>query len=214
MDKAVARPERHDHVTLHLPCCEGESHHSRIEAVDGDLRRVASPLLHPHGVPGEPFPAGTEITLGWHVGGGGWAEIASRLEDEATHDHLNWRVVVSGEPAIVQRREYARVTHVAMMRIRVDGTWLDTKMVDLSEGGLSCPVPAGHVPEPAAPVEVEVTIASERVVLDGDVVRSVALPGGESLAAVRFAAVDSKTSDRIRREVFALQLQQRARGAA
>src|SRR5207244_586687 len=152
------------------------------------------------GAPAGALAPGSEVVIGWGLPGGSWVEITSTLRDEAKHDHPNWRVVVTGEPAVVQRREYARVLHMAVMRIRINGVWHDTRMVDLSEGGLACTVAGIALPDPESAVQVELPIATEKVTLDAAVVRSMTLPTGEAVVGTRFAAVDGRTADRIRRE--------------
>ena len=211
MEQPIATPETADHVTLHLSCCDGAPHHSQIQRMNGPEWRVAAPLLHPGGAPAEPFAAGEELGVCWPFRNGAWVEQPCRFVDEARVDHHNWRVALAGDPVVVQRREYARVTHIAPMRLCSEGAWLASTMVDVSEGGVSCAVVDGALPQPGAPLLVELPIGDELVTVGAAVVRSLATPSGESLVAVRFTGVDTRLGDRIRREVFALQLQQRAR---
>ena len=87
-------------------------------------------------------------------------------------------------------------------------------MVDLSEGGMSCAVPPGVTLDAGARVVVELTIGGSPMELAAEVVRIGELPLDETAVAVRFTAITSKTADRIRKEVFALQALQRSRGVA
>jgi c-di-GMP-binding flagellar brake protein YcgR len=208
----IARPETADQVALHLPCCDGQLHHSQLLAVKGDEWRVAAPMLHPDAPPESPFPAGAEIGISWVLGPGTWAEMSSRLLDEASPDYHNWRVEVFGEPAPLQRRHYARVAHISSVRMIVDGGSTNGTMVDLSEGGVSCAV-ASAPPGLSAgnPLQIELAVGTDMLTVAAVVVRTIARPAGDAIVAARFTGLDDKLSDRLRKEVFALQLQQRAR---
>jgi c-di-GMP-binding flagellar brake protein YcgR len=114
----------------------------------------------------------------------------------------------------VQRRDFARVSHLAPLRVCHRGVWLEALMVDLSEGGMSFALADSRGIDDGTRLVVEVTVGGAELQLAAAVVRIGDVPSGEVAVAVRFTGLTPRIEDQIRREVFALQAQQRARGVA
>jgi c-di-GMP-binding flagellar brake protein YcgR len=114
----------------------------------------------------------------------------------------------------VQRRDFARVAHLAVVRVRIRGTWQNGLMIDVGEGGMSCAVPVDPRVGPGEPIIVEMPVGDDQLQLGATVVRTGPLPSGETVVAVSFRNLQPRTADRIRQQVFALQAQQRVRGLA
>src|SRR5690349_2833009 len=58
----------------------------------------------------------------------------------------------------VQRREFARVSHLATVRVRIRGRWENGLMIDLGEGGMSCALPDDPRVGPGEPVIVNLPL--------------------------------------------------------
>ena len=126
-------------------------------------------------------------------------------------------VKATAEPsdiAPVQRRDFARVSHIAPIRVCHGGTWVDALMVDLSEGGMSFALPERRGLDTGTRLVIELPIGGAQLKLPASVVRTADVAIGEIGVAVRFTGITPRTEDQIRHEVFALQAQQRARGVA
>lgn len=208
-------PALYDHLVVHLPCCGGEPHESHLELRRADELVIAPPVHHPYEVPAAPYAAGSPVVVGWAVAPNGWAELATTFVVDTDPADRVWRVARHGGITVVQRRDYARVSHHVPMRLRIDEEWHEGLLVDIGEGGLSCAVP-GDLTRlvPGRPVHVALTIGADAVVLAAHAVRAEVVASGETVVAVCFEELTPRMSDQIRKDVFSLQLQQRARGAA
>jgi hypothetical protein len=214
-DDNLLLPAVHDHLVLHLPCCGDEPHDSHLEARRADDLLIAVPDDHPLHPPTEPFAVGSPLVIGWPVVPNGWAELPTTFCAESGAGDRVWRVARRGIPTLVQRRDFARVSHMVPMRIRHERRWFDGIMVDLSEGGVSCALATPPMSLQAdIPVQVELTVGTDAVVLGGHVVRTETVASGEVVVGVCFEELSPRMSDQIRKDVFSLQIRQRARGAA
>lgn len=118
---------------------------------------------------------------------------------------------MAGEGA-EQRRDHVRVE----VRLPVALTWGARRrggtVVDLSEGGLRAVVNGTEEPAPGQAVEAAFDLDGHPVVVRATAVRADRHDQRRGEVALRFADLPDAVGDRVRRHVFAVQLQQRAQG--
>lgn len=191
---------------------------SRIEHRDGASLVVVAPTLGP----GEPLDAapGTPIVLGWATEAG-YLEADGVLTGHSVDVVLTWEVDAN-RVRRQQRRAAFRLRvalPVAVLPDTSDGrlvavaeTPSQGRTRDLSEVGLRCVLPEELTPEVGDQVIVSVQLPgeSEPVTSRAEVVRVSEAHRGEVEAGLAFAEVDVERADRVRRFVFAEQLERRA----
>lgn len=116
-----------------------------------------------------------------------------------------WELAGRGEPALFQRRRYARVPVVLPGQATGRrGAWSIT-ILDISEGGIRC-LAAQRVPfDPGEPVEVSFDAGGQLFTAKAEVVRWAVAPGGVTIV-FRFIEVRRGEADRLRRFVFRQEL--------
>ena len=116
-----------------------------------------------------------------------------------------WELAGRGQPAIFQRRRYARVPVVLPGRASGRrGAWGLT-ILDLAEGGIRC-LASQVVPfDPGEPVEVSFDIDGLPLTARAEVVRWGLAPGGVTIV-FRFTDLPRSDADRLRRFVFRAEL--------
>ncbi|HVW34896.1 MAG TPA: PilZ domain-containing protein [Acidimicrobiia bacterium] len=118
-----------------------------------------------------------------------------------------WELMARGQPALFQRRRYARVPVILPARV-LDrrGAWGIT-ILDLAEGGVRC-LAATRAPfDPGEPVDVSFDVDGVELTARSEVVRWGMAPGGVTVA-FRFVGLPRADADRLRRFVFRQELAQ------
>jgi len=116
-----------------------------------------------------------------------------------------WEVIGRGEPALFQRRRYARVP-VALPGRAVSrrGAWGLT-ILDVAEGGIRCLASQVAPFDPGETVEVSFDVGGIGLTARAEVVRSGLAPGGVTIV-FRFTDLPRGEADRLRRFVFRQEL--------
>jgi hypothetical protein len=116
-----------------------------------------------------------------------------------------WELVGRGEPALFQRRRFARVPVVLPGRATGRrGAWGLT-ILDVAEGGIRCLAPQLAPFDPGEPVEVSFDVDGLDFTARAEVVRWGLAPGGVTIV-FRFSGLPRAGADRLRRFVFRQEL--------
>jgi hypothetical protein len=116
-----------------------------------------------------------------------------------------WELVGRGEPALFQRRRYARVPVVLPGRAEGRrGAWGLT-ILDVAEGGIRCLTSQVAPFDPGEPIEVSFDIDGLPFMAQAEVVRWGLAPGGVNIV-FRFTDLPRGEADRLRRFVFRQEL--------
>jgi hypothetical protein len=116
-----------------------------------------------------------------------------------------WELTGRGQPALFQRRRYARVPVVLAGRaVGRRGAWGLT-ILDVAEGGIRCLASQVAPFDPGEPVEVSFDVDGELLTARAEVVRWGLAPGGVTIA-FRFTELPRGEADRLRRFVFRQEL--------
>jgi c-di-GMP-binding flagellar brake protein YcgR len=186
-------------VGLHLPCCADDAHPSRVESVTATSFVVATP--HDHDAPpAEPF------VVSWAEGTVG-IELPTLVTESRAAPYPVWVVAPVGAPKRVQRREYVRIPESADsagLRLFTTGGAVAATVLDLSEGGVRCTVPAAVGAGIGDRFELVLSFDQAEVSTAGAVVRAHGV-GNLIELGVRFADMRTADADRVRAHVFARQ---------
>jgi hypothetical protein len=116
-----------------------------------------------------------------------------------------WELVGRGQPALFQRRRYARVPVVLPARaVGRRGAWGLT-ILDVAEGGIRCLAPKLAPLDPGETVEVSFDVDGLPLTAQAEVVRWGLAPGGVNIV-FRFTGLPRAEADRLRRFVFRQEL--------
>jgi len=176
---------------------------SRVEDRRGDRLMVAVPQdpaeLRPLGRPDE------WVALRWTTSRGiGMVEATVVLVTRGGIVPM-WELAGRGQPALFQRRRYARVPVVLPGRaVGRRGAWGLT-ILDLAEGGIRCLASQVAPFDPGEPVEVTFDIDGLPLTARAEVVRFGLAPGGVTIV-FRFTGLPRSDADRLRRFVFRAEL--------
>jgi hypothetical protein len=176
---------------------------SRIEDRRGDHLVVAVPQP-----PDQPMPLRQPddwVALRW-TGQRGIGMVEATVA-AATRAGIvpTWELVGRGEPALFQRRRYARVPVVLPGRaVGRRGAWGLT-ILDLAEGGIRCLASQVAPFDPGEPVEVSFDVDGSVLTASAVVVRWGLAPGGVTIV-FRFLDLPRSDGDRLRRFVFRQEL--------
>jgi hypothetical protein len=179
----------------------GEWLPSRVEDRRGPIIAVAVPQ-DPHG---EPLDRPTHwVALRWTTARGIGMFEAGVVAASREGIVPTWELRGRGEPALFQRRRYARVPVVLPARATGRrGAWGLT-ILDVAEGGIRCVAPQLAPFEPGEPVEVSFDVDGE-FAARAEVVRWGVAPGGVNIV-FRFTDLPRAEADRLRRFVFRQEL--------
>ncbi|HEV7862218.1 MAG TPA: PilZ domain-containing protein [Acidimicrobiia bacterium] len=116
-----------------------------------------------------------------------------------------WELVGRGEPALFQRRRYARVPVVMPARaVARRGAWGLT-ILDVAEGGIRCLAPQVAPFDPGEIIELSFDVDGMLFAARAEVVRWGLAPGGVNIV-FRFTDLPRGEADRLRRFVFRQEL--------
>jgi hypothetical protein len=116
-----------------------------------------------------------------------------------------WEVVARGEPALFQRRRFARVPVVLpACAVGRRGAWGLT-ILDVAEGGIRCLASQRAPFDPGESIEVSFDIDGALLTTQAEVVRWGLAPGGVTIV-FRFTDLSRAEADRLRRFVFRQEL--------
>lgn len=130
----MSGPELEVNTLIEISIPDGPQLASRVEDSDGSILTLAGPpsLLEP------PEPGDT-IRLLWSAGPRGRYVVPVELVEIVKGTLPLWRVKLAGEPAIEQRRRFARVPVQEPVQLRGKSNEdIQARIVDISEGGLRC----------------------------------------------------------------------------
>lgn len=177
---------------------------SHVHEAAGDELTIAAPVEAPEA---EPLPVGGQLWLSW-ASDRGLHHLKVQLR-ERLGDPARWRVLAVGPPEREQRREGYRVPLMGTVRLRMDETWQEAQLIDLSEGGLRCLLALDAVVEEGATCEIDLEVVREGLRLSGEVVRVREGVDGRPDVGVRFVGASTAVTDELRRYVFDVQLEHR-----
>ena len=188
-----------------------EDLNTRIE--DFDERRVA--IAVPFGPNGEPLPspnAGTEFFVSWNLDRALLEVPVSLVEIKQSNQVPTWVCEAVGQPTEIQRRNYVRVA--ADFNVTLDLYEVSAPIVastlDLSEGGLRLSVDRWAMDPGLRCFDVELPLPEGALEVKCQVVWWGNLDAdGQRTVGLRFVDIEPKTADTVRRQVFAMQLEQR-----
>jgi PilZ domain len=176
---------------------------SRVEDRRARLLLVAIPQD-----PAEPRPVDVPtdwVALRWNGGRGIGMLEAAVAAVTRTGIVPTWELVARGEPALFQRRRYARVPVVLPARaIGRRGAWGLT-ILDVAEGGIRCLASQRAPFDPDEPIEVSFDVDGQLLTTRAEVVRWGLAPGGVTIV-FRFTELSRAEADRLRRFVFRQEL--------
>jgi hypothetical protein len=116
-----------------------------------------------------------------------------------------WELVGRDQPALFQRRRYARVPVVLPgQAVGRRGAWGLT-ILDVAEGGIRCLAPQVAPFDPGEPVDVSFDVDGLLLTARAEVVRWGLAPGGVTIV-FRFTGLPRNDADRLRRFVFRAEL--------
>ncbi len=181
---------------------------SRIEDIDEKSLLVAIPAHGPRVLD----ESGTdEVDLHWVSIRGRYQQPALVVE-RVDQPLLQWRLEPYGEPQLVQRREYVRVSTALPIEIEHRGEVADGTTVDISEGGFRVLTDAADL-APGSELILRVTIDDKALVIPGQVLRTVHALHSRNEVVVVFH-YPGQYGDVIRRYVFKMQVRMRGVGQA
>ncbi|MGY1618751.1 PilZ domain-containing protein [Geodermatophilus sp. SYSU D00691] len=170
---------------------------------------------------------GESLELLWQ-GPSGMRVVPTELVAVRTGTRPTWEVRPTGPAASGQRRSAVRAPFTFPLTLRFDGAFVEATGVDLSEAGVRCWLPLASFPARAAdaggpgqtgPVLAEraaiamtLRLGESAVECEGVVIRRREGEGERLELSIRFAGLDERREDVIRRRVFAELREQRARG--
>ena len=176
---------------------------TRVEDRRGERLVVAVPQA-----PGEPMPLRRPddwVALRWTSARGIGMVEATVVAATRAGIVPTWELVSRGEPALFQRRRYARVPVVLPGRaVGRRGAWGLT-ILDLAEGGIRCLASQVAPFDPGEPVEVSFDVDGSLLTVSATVVRWGLAPGGVTIV-FRFLDLPRPDADRLRRFVFRQEL--------
>lgn len=182
---------------------------SRIEEVEDDGRIAVTAT-------GTSTPlTGDVITVAWDAPTGVY-ELEAVVEGIRRREIPLWELRSTGPAQQRQRRAHVRVPLFRKAEVVRYGEHHQADLVDLSEGGLSGILGGGAFVAVGDTVTVAVPLEEEEeegriVALNAQVVRIILEPDKPRRFAVRFIQVSIRDADALRREVFALDAEARAR---
>jgi hypothetical protein len=123
-----------------------------------------------------------------------------------------WHLEATGRAENSQRRQAVRARVAVPVRMRYGPVQATGETVDLSEGGTRISLAsAGVPPRPGAAVDLVIDLEGDPLETKGELVRSQRTRGGNWLLSVRFLRLGEKDEDRVRRQVFQILREERAR---
>lgn len=176
---------------------------SRVEDRRGPSLVVAAPQQPAELGPAD-RPTGA-VALRWTTGRGiGMVEGTVTAATRAGIVPV-WELLAGGEPALFQRRRYARVPVLLPGRaVGRRGAWGLT-ILDVAEGGIGCLASQLAPFDPGEAVEVSFDVDGSLLTTGAEVVRWGVAPGGVTIV-FRFTALPRNDADRLRRFVFRQEL--------
>jgi hypothetical protein len=116
-----------------------------------------------------------------------------------------WELVGRGEPALFQRRRYARVPVMLPGRAVGHRGALGLTILDVAEGGIRCLAPKMVPFDPGEAIDVSFDVDGMALMARAEVVRWGLAPGGVNIV-FRFTELPRGEADRLRRFVFRQEL--------
>lgn len=181
---------------------------TRVEDFKGDAVVIGVPF----GNDGEtivPPGLGHEFFVGW-ANDRAAIEVPVSLSGVAHQPIPVWECSPIGPPIETQRRRFVRIPHSMEVQVHLfEGEAMKALTLDLSEGGTLLSIDKWATDPGLRHFGVTLPLATGELSVNGQVVRWGNLKDERREVGIRFVDLDMKTADTIRRNVFALQLEQR-----
>jgi hypothetical protein len=194
-------------TAMYVVHAEGANYRSRLESVDGETLSVAAPLE----TNGDDAPRPGQIVEVF------WAQPRARIIlpcklVEVAESPYRWVLEPIAEPVISNRREYVRGGGGPTVELAdYEEGRLNGRLLDISEGGLRCWVPAPGDMKVGDKMQVSVTLGAGEVEVEGAVhtVRAaLEEPGHHVILTFRTVETVARV---IRQHVFAWEIAERRR---
>lgn len=184
-----------------------QSWRTRVELVDGTSLTLVAPTraLGDAIVP----EVGRPVVMGWATTDG-YFEAECTFVSTGVDTVVTW-VLAARRIERMQRRAAFRIEASGPVTLRIDGSEVEGRLRNLSEGGLCCALPASLAPEEGAPLEVVAELEELGTFeTPATVVRTP--PGSETgqvEIGVAFTGLSDADVEDLRQYVFAEQLRRR-----
>lgn len=204
--EATEWPNINELIWIRLPCCETAVHPSRVEDIDDNQLVVARPEK-PHT---EPVPApSTDSTfiIGWTEGVN---SKQSRVKLVSAHEGSVpvWKLSQESKPEAMQRRNFVRAEWVAPVTVHLPMGDVEGTILDISEGGVRCQIPAAN--EPRSPFfQIAFELNKEHLVLECEVCWWGTPANGTVTIGLQFIDQSQALTDKLRSFAYNQQLKQR-----
>ena len=186
----------------------GISVNGRVEMVSGNvivLRPSAGDFVD-NAVVG----VGNDVEVYWR-GPEDQRMVPARVQAVESGAVLRWRLEITGEAEISQRRKAVRARVKVPVEVGHASFELSGESVDLSEAGMRVAVDGmGFEPEPGSRVDLRIALEDGEVPVKAEVVRLQAR-GARWTLSLRFIDLQERDGDRFRRRVFQALREERAR---
>ncbi|NEK84833.1 PilZ domain-containing protein [Blastococcus saxobsidens] len=153
---------------------------------------------------------GDLVEVYWMTGDGHRA-VPAEVTDVEQGAVIRWRLTISGEAEHSQRREAVRGRLALPVEAEFGGVPLTGETVDISENGTRAHFEGfGLPPEPGTTFAMVIAFEDGGLRARGEVIR-IQIRGSRWSMSIRFAEIEEKAQDRIRRRVFQALREERAR---
>lgn len=186
----------------------GISVNGRVEMVNGNvivLRPSASDFFD-----GSVVSVGNDVEVYWR-GPEDQRMIPARVLSVENGAVVRWRLEITGEAEVSQRRKAVRARVKMPVEIGHASFEMTGESVDLSEAGMRVAVDGmGYEPEPGARIDLRFTLEDGPVKVKAELVR-LQSRGVRWVMSLRFVDLEERDGDRFRRRVFQALREERAR---
>ena len=137
--------------------------------------------------------------------------IPARVQAVEAGAVLRWRLEITGEAEVSQRRKAVRARVQVPVEVGHGSFEMSGESLDLSEAGMRVAVDGmGFEPEPGSRLDLVIKLDDGEVKVEAEVVR-LQSRGARWVISLRFVDLEERHSDRFRRRVFQALREERAR---
>lgn len=190
-------------VSVHLPTTTGVVC-SRVEDVDDGIA-ISAPIEQPSA---RSLQLGDLLSVSWTTDDGLY-QVQTRLRGRETGPPPRWRLEPLRPVERHQRRASYRVPVMGSVRVLVDGTLWRGRLIDLSDSGARCLLPAQLHVAPGQGWVVALDAVRHGLQLDASVVRIHGSVDADVDVAMAFEPMPIPVGDELRRFLLGVQIQQR-----
>lgn len=190
-------------VSVHLPTTTGVVC-SRVEDVDDGIA-ISAPIEQPSA---RSLQLGDVLWVSWTTDDGLY-QVQTRLRGREAGPPPSWRLEPLRPAERHQRRASYRVPVMGSVRVLVDGTSWRGRLIDLSDSGARCLLPAQLHVTPGQGCVVALDAVRHGLQLDASVVRIHGSVDADVDVAMAFEPMPIPVGDELRRFLLGVQIQQR-----